>query len=112
MSVRHYAGKKYIFEVDSEPVKRRIGVTIIAIDRASGHYSHINTLNAVLSQFDFKEEDPRMDESDWLLTPKEWRSFQATANGIFRSKRWLSYIESALDDDRMEGEWANVRPLK
>ena len=111
MTVRHYVGKKYVFEVDSKPVKRRVGFTIIAIDRASGHYSHINTLNAILGQFDFKEEDPRMDESDWLLTPKECRSFQATANGIFRSKHSLQYIESALDEDRMEGEWANVRQV-
>ncbi len=112
MAVKRYIGENYLFEVESTPMKQKVCFTIIAIDRASRRYSHINTLNAILGQFDFKENDPRMEESDWLLSAKEWRSFQPTASRIFRSKRSRKYIESALDEDRMEGEWANVRPLQ
>jgi len=112
MAIKRYTGKNYLFEVESTPEKRKVWFTIIAIDRVSGHFSHDNNVNGILGQFDFKEDDPRMEESDWLLSAKEGQSFQATADRMFKSKSSLKYIESALNADRIEGEWANVRPLE
>jgi hypothetical protein len=111
MTIKRYAGENYFFEVENSLITEGVAFSITAIDRFSGKCSQVNNLNAILSQFDFEEDDPRMEESDWVLSADEYEDFQATAEEIFRSKYTLEYIESNLDDDRREGEWANARKV-
>lgn len=107
--LKRYIGDRYLFEIESVPVARRFVFTITAIDRKSGRRSHVNNLNGILSQFDLDEEDPRYEESDWLVSAKENEQFRVRAGEVFRSKYQLGQIEATLDEDRMLGEWANLR---
>jgi hypothetical protein len=111
MRIKRYASEKYFFEVTSRPIAEGIVFTITAIDRISGKRSDINNLNGIITAFDLEEDDPREEESDWLLSEKEIVDFQLTAGRILRSKRWLERIESELDDDRSQGEWANTHQV-
>jgi len=107
--IKWYIGDEYLFEVESISVARGFVFTITAIDRKSGKRSHVNNLNGILSQFDIDEEDPRCEESDWLVSAKENEAFRIRAGEMFRSKPHVRQIEAALDDDRMQSEWANTR---
>lgn len=110
MRVKWYAGANYFFEIESLPVAEGIVFSITAIDRVSGKKSQINDLNSILSVFEVDEDDPRMEDKDWLFSPEKILDLELAAGEIFRDKRLLRKIESELDDDRREGEWANTHP--
>jgi len=97
--------------VITAPIANGVVFTISAIDRISGKRSDINDLNAIIAAFDLDEDDPRAEESDWLLSEKELVMFQITAGQVLRDKRCLERIESELDDDRAQGEWVNSHPV-
>ena len=107
--IRWYFGEKYLFEVKSEPVGRRFTFVITAIDRHSGRQSHINNLNGVLGELGLDENDRRSEESSWVVSSKERERFHQIAEQMFRSRYMLKQIESTLDEDRMLGEWSNIR---
>lgn len=111
MRIKRYAGEKYFFEVTITPVAEGVVFTITAIDRISGKRSDINNLNGIIAAFGLEEDDPREEESDWLFSEKEIVDFQITAGQILRDKRWLERIESELEDDRSQGEWANTHQV-
>lgn len=119
MPIRRYAGEDYFFEVESRPFEEGFVFTITAIDRVTGKYSQINDLNFILSQFltedvdsekeDLDEEDPRIEDKDWVLSAEELESFERIAKRLFQNKQSCDYLEFKLDEDRWEGEWANTR---
>jgi len=107
--IKRYIGDRYLFEVESTPISKGFAFVITAIDRSSGKRSHVNNLNGILSEFDLDEDDPRTGESDWWVPTKEVERFQVRAGEMLRSKYKLKQIESTLDEDRMLGEWSNIR---
>jgi hypothetical protein len=111
MRIKRYASEKYFFEVTSRPIAEGIVFTITAIDRISGKRSDINNLNGIIAAFGLEEDDPREEESDWLISEEEILDFQLTAGRVLRNKRWFERIESELDDDRAQGEWANTHQM-
>lgn len=111
MRVKRYASEKYFFEVTSRSIAEGIAFTVTAIDRISGKRSDINNLNGIIAAFDLEEDDSREEESDWLLSEKEIVDFQIKAGQILRDKRWLERIESELNEDRAQGEWANTHQV-
>ncbi len=111
MRVKRYAGEHYFFEIESIPIAQGIVFGITAIDRISGKKSQINDLNSILSAFGVDEDDPRMEDKDWLSSSEKILDLELTAGQIFRDRWWLGKIESELDEDRREGEWANTHPV-
>ncbi len=111
MAVDHYFGKKYIFEVESKRVGKGMVFRITAINRASGRCSQINNLTRILSAFGIEDDDPLMEDSDWLLSAKKLECFQGIGAEIFQDQSTLQKIEADLEEDRMVSEWANTHRL-
>lgn len=103
----HYQGYKYSFEVEAEPYKDKFFFSIIAIHKASGKFSCINTLNQILSEFSFNGNDPRASESDWLISKQEVNVFLHNVKELFLDKNSIRFLEDKLDEDRECGEWEN-----
>jgi len=101
-------GKKYNFEINSQPEGRDFSFFIKAKSKTSRRFSYINNLNAILSEFDIKEEDQRIEDSTWEVTKNESISLISTAIEFLSSDSFLDYLERQLDEDRLLGEWENT----
>lgn len=103
-------GEKYSFEVVSEEQETDFCFCIKAIDKATGKFSCINNLNPVLSGFDIGTDDPRVEDSMWVVTKEESLQFEQIAKEFLSSPAFLEYLERRLAEDRMLGEWENIIP--
>ena len=100
-------GRKYSFEVISENEDEDLCFFIKAIDKHTGRYSCINNLNAILSEFNIEIDDPKNEDSMWVLTKEDARHLEKTARQILSDPSFRNYLEKRLDEDRMSGEWEN-----
>ncbi len=108
MTIMRYYGERYIFEIKITPWKQRPIFSITAIHRASGRYSVVNNLTAILSAFSIEDGTPFVEETEWTLTTKQLKRFQKEATEIFRHPYILPDIESNLDEDRWISEWSHT----
>ena len=95
-------GKRYFFKLDV----RKNFLTIIAIDKKTKRYSHINNLNTILSELKVDLNQSRFHETTWQVTDSEKKKFAKIFSGMTQSP-FLDYLERQLDIDREYGEWEN-----
>lgn len=100
-------GRKYSFGIISENEDEDLCFFIKAIDKHTGRYSCINNLNAILSEFNIGIEDPKVEDSMWVLTKEDARHLEKTARQFFSDPSFRNYLEKRLDEDRTLGEWEN-----
>ncbi|MGB3341581.1 MAG: hypothetical protein WBB37_08885 [bacterium] len=100
-------GEKYNYKIVSENEDEDICFFIKAIHKLTGRYSCINNLNAILSEFNVGIDDPKIEDSMWVLTKENARHLEKTAKQILSDPSFRDYIERQLDDDRTLGEWEN-----
>ncbi len=101
-------GSRYDFIVEATPSNRRFLFHLRAIDRATGRWSIINTVNAVMSELLAEKHDPSdlcWSETPWGVTPDDCARLVTTAVQLLTDQNSLERIEAALDEDRAEGEW-------
>ncbi len=97
--------EKYNFEIVSEDEDSYFFIK--AIDIHTGRYSCINNLNAILSEFNIGIDDPKVEDSMWVLTKEDACYLEKTAKQILSDPSFRDYLERQLDEDRMSGEWEN-----
>ena len=107
--IKKIEGEKYLFEIESSSIKGKFAFEIEAIDKRSGRYSTINTLNAFLSWCEIGVHDSRIGEPEWIVSKKEYGRLERCIARLFADKNFIAYLEHKLDEDRIEGEWANIR---
>jgi hypothetical protein len=103
-------GKRYRLVAEIVPLGQKAEFTLRAIHKQTGRTSVVNQLNAILCTFfagNFPEEWP------WTVSWDKALSWAQTFVSIARTSAtatWnqLAYLEDRLDEDRAEGEWANV----
>ena len=100
-------GRKYGFEVISENEDEVFCFFIKAMDKLTGRYSCINNLNAILSEFNIGIDDPKIEDSMWVLTKEDACYLEKTAKQFLSDPSFRDYLEQQLDEDRMSGEWEN-----
>jgi len=100
-------GRKYSFEVISENGDKDSCFFIKAIDKLTGRYSCINNLNVILSEFNIGIDDPKNEDSMWVLTKEDVRYLRETARQFLLDPSFRNYLERRLDEDRVSGEWEN-----
>jgi hypothetical protein len=100
-------GEKYNYEIVSENEDEDSCFFIKAIHKLTGRYSCINNLNAILSEFNIGIDDPRVEDSMWVLTKEDTCYLEKTAKQILSDPSFRDYLERQLDEDRMSGEWEN-----
>lgn len=104
----HIGGARYDFSIEATPTQRECWFEIRATDRASGRWSIINTVNAVMGELltdDQEADDARWADTPWGVSRDECARLVQTAMQLLTDKRSLARIENALDEDRAEGEW-------
>lgn len=99
--------KKYSFEVISENEDENLCFFIKAIHKLTGRFSCINNLNAILSEFNIGIDDPKNEDSMWVVTKEDARHLEKTARQILSDPSFRDYLEKRLDEDRTLGEWEN-----
>jgi hypothetical protein len=97
--VERLKGLRYDFEIEYAPVGNEFAFEIIAIHRETGRYSCINHLNTILSWFEVDEDDPLLNEDEWVIPKMMIESLSDSYT--------VGYLEDRLDEDRGFGEWAN-----
>jgi hypothetical protein len=100
-------GEKYNYEIVSENEDKDSCFFIKAIDKLTGKFSCINNLNAILSEFNIGIDDPKVEDSMWVLTKEAARHLEKTARQILSDPSFRNYLEKQLDEDRVSGEWEN-----
>lgn len=106
--VRRIQGNNYSFEVVSKNEGKNFCFFIKAIDEVTGRFSCVNNLNAILSEFDVGIDDPRVEDSMWVVTKESAHHLEETGNQFLWDSSFLDYFERQLDEDRRLGEWENV----
>lgn len=102
-------GKTYIFNIVSDINSEDISSFFIrAIDKSNRKSSCINNLNAILSLLDIDINDPKYNDSVWIVSKEEAEKFYNTAVEAISSTHFAEYIEKKLDEDREAGEWENT----
>lgn len=100
-------GEKYNYEIVSENEDEDLCFFIKAIHKLTGRFSSINNLNAILSEFNIGIDDPKIEDSMWVLTKEDARYLGETAKQILSDPSFRDYLERQLDEDRTSGEWEN-----
>ena len=103
-------GKRYRLVAEIVPLGQKAEFTLRAIHKQTGRTSVVNQLNAILCTFfagNFPEEWP------WTVSWDKALSWAQTFVSIAQTSAtatWnqLAYLEDRLDEDRAEGEWANL----
>lgn len=103
-------GEKYNFEIWTERGRRHSTFSIRAISKDTGKYSSINNLNTILATLGVDSDHPKFADSLWVVTNKEAVKFEELIKSDLDSPFFRHYLEAKLDEDRMEGEWANSLP--
>ncbi len=107
-------GNKYNYKIINETFDDEVCFwTLRAICKKSKKYSGINNLNTVLGQLlsdkELDNENGKYEDSfAWEVTKKEMKKFNRIAKSLVTSDSFLNYLENKLDEDRSQGEWANV----
>ncbi len=104
----HIRGARYDFIVEATATPEECWFEIRASDRASGRWSIINTVNAVMGELltDAQEaDDARWADTPWGVSPDECARLVQSTMQLLTDKRSLARIENALDEDRAEGRW-------
>lgn len=104
-----YDGNRYFFEIEFVPNLGQHVFNLVAVHKKSLRYSTINTLNTILSWCDIPANDRRENDSDWILSKKEYKRFKKFVIDLFSDDYSISYLENRLDEDRSCGEWENRR---
>ncbi|HEX9896309.1 MAG TPA: hypothetical protein VGA85_01435 [Dehalococcoidales bacterium] len=105
--ITKFPGKRYNFEILAEKDRRYSTFSIRAISKDTGKYSSINNLNTILSELGVDNDNPKCEDSFWVLTVKEADKFTEIIRQDLSSPSFTDYLESKLDEDRECGEWAN-----
>lgn len=100
-------GEKYNYEIASENEDEDLCFFMKAIHKLTGRYSCINNLNAILSEFNIGIDDPKNEDSMWVLTKEDARHLEKTAKQFLSDPLFRDYLEEQLEEDRMSGEWEN-----
>ncbi|MGB3479825.1 MAG: hypothetical protein WBB67_11775 [bacterium] len=100
-------GEKYNYEIGSENEDKDSCFFIKAMDKLTGKFSCINNLNAILSEFNVGIDDPKVEDSMWVLTKEDTRHLKETARQFLSDPSFRDYLERQLDKDRTLGEWEN-----
>ncbi|MCK4673841.1 hypothetical protein KAT67_07650 [candidate division WOR-3 bacterium] len=100
-------GEKYNYEIVSKNEDEDLCFFIRAIDKLTGRFSCINNLNAILSEFNIGIDDPKVEDSMWVLTKEDVRYLRGTAKQFLSDPSFRNYLERQLDEDRTLGEWEN-----
>ena len=100
-------GEKYNYEIVSENEDEDSCFFIKAMDKFTGRFSCINNLNAILSEFSIGIDDPKNEDSMWVLTKEDARHLGETARQILSDPSFRNYLEKQLDEDMTLGEWEN-----
>jgi hypothetical protein len=101
-------GARYDFSIEATPAPDECWFEIRATDRASGRWSIINTVNAVMGELltDIQDAaDALWADTPWGVSPDECVRLVQTTMQLLTDERSLARIENALDEDRAEGEW-------
>lgn len=101
-------GKKYDFEIVSQNGRDDFCFFIRAICKSTKRTSCINNLNTILSEFDVEVDEPKYQDSSWVVTKKEAYRLEAKCKQFLSASSFRDYIESRLDEDRTLGEWENI----
>jgi len=101
-------GSKYNFDIVSQNEGNDFCFFIRAICKSTKRTSCINNLNPILSEFNVEVDDPKYQDSSWVVTKKEACNLEAKGNQFLSDSSFRDYIESRLDEDRAVGEWENV----
>jgi hypothetical protein len=101
-------GKKYVLEVVSECRDDDSIFYVKAKDRLTNRTYCINNLNIILSAWDVDIDDPRFEDSMWLLSKKECSCFEAPTRSLLSEPFFIELLEHQLDEDRLFGEWKNI----
>ncbi len=101
-------GSRYDFIVEAAPSNGHYSFELRAIDRKSGRWSSIATVNQVMSELLGDRHDPS--DSCWWYTPwsisaEECARLLISTIYMLIDQDSLARIERALDEDRAEGEW-------
>ncbi len=102
------AGIKYNFQIVSEKEGCDYSFFIRAEDNCSRKTSCINNLNAILSMFQIKGNDPQSAESMWIVNRKKRQYLVKSAKESLSDSSFLEYLERRVDEDREAGEWENT----
>jgi len=101
-------GKKYDFEIVSQNGRNDFCFFIRAICNSTKRTSCINNLNTILSEFNVEVDEPKYQDSSWVVTKKEAYRLAAKGKQFLSDSSFRDYIESRLDEDRTLGEWENI----
>ncbi len=108
-----FDGNKYNFEIIyKEFNKNGCSWTLKAICKKMNCYSGINNLNSVLSELGVNEDAGcgKFEDSFWWeVSKREMKKFNRIAKSFLTNEKYLKYLENKLDEDRIQGEWENVR---
>ncbi len=101
-------GSRYDFIVEATPSNGHYSFELRAIDRKTGRWSSVATVNQVTSELLGDGHDPA--DSCWWYTPwdvsaEECVNLLTSAVQILIDEQSLARIERALDEDRAESEW-------
>jgi len=106
--ITKFPGKRYNFEIRVEKDQRTSAFSIRAISKDTGRYSSINNLNTILSELGVDNDNPKYNDSTWVLGVKEAERFSDVIKKYLASPRFVHYLERKLDEDRACGEWENI----
>ena len=105
-SEARFRGNGYRFRV----VEDRGYFSIEATDIVSLRYSSINNVNGIMAEFvDDDIDNPKFEDSTWVVSQKNGKKLFKTAIDMLSSKRYVEYLERCLDEDRWWGEWEKRR---
>ena len=102
------SGKKYRFQI----VASKDQFYIEALHFDTSRFSYINNLNPILSAFNVDLNDPKVSDSQWEVSEKLAKLYFKEAIGFLLDRRFRSYVENILDQDRSLGEWENRETIK
>jgi len=105
---RSFGGRKYDYQIMLDDDARLCGFSILAICKQTGRCSSINNLNQMLSELDVNPDNPKYEDSAWVLPAKEAKRLYRKVVSIFSIPSFPEFLERFLDDDRSCGEWENV----
>ena len=106
-------GNKYNFEIVFQKCGELSLFHIRALCKSTGRYSSINNLNTILSELGIDANDPKFEDSTWIVDQEEAEHFADAAEKAISDKTYREYLEHRLDEDRILGEWENrIPPLE
>jgi len=100
-------GMKYNFEIVLQNKASDCLFFIRVICKSTRRVSCINNLNVILSAFNIEIDDPKVEDSMWIVTGKEACNLEEAGKRLLSDSFFLNYLERQLDEDRMLGEWEN-----